>query len=165
MTVHYTADGDVAATRKALMTRHLGYHLVIDRAGVVWQFAEIGMMVAHAGMAKWLGKSPNRSHAAVALSSWGQLDKRGCNWLGERVDPTKIAMRYGNVGHELQFWEKATQEQESALRLLLLWFVHEGVLPGNICGHDECALPLGRKADPGGVLAMRMQEVRNSLLP
>ncbi len=165
VTVHHAADRDLNRVQTEGATTRIGYHLVIDRDGFVHQTTYMDQMVAHAGEAIWNGLSPNRAHVAVSLLSWGRLTKTDGSsdlvaWDGATVHPEEAAMRQGNLSPELAWWDAATPAQEEALFNLLRWFVACGIDPANICGHDECALPVGRKDDPGGVLSMTMQAVR-----
>jgi hypothetical protein len=115
-------------------------------------------------VASWRGKSPNRSHLAVALASWGQLKFEGKKlktWIGEPYAPDAAVYRAGNLGLAKTWWDAATAEQVAVLIDVLKYFVVEMKIdPENICGHDECALPHGRKPDPGGVLPSTMAHLR-----
>jgi len=152
-TIHYTASRNLEATHKTLMDRGLNYHFIIDREGKVIQTAQLTHRVHHAGKAKWLDKSPNRSHVSVALLSWGLLND-GKTWVGKRLPVEETAHRRNNT------WDKATMAQEEALLHLCRWLVCMGIPPAGVCGHDECCLPKGRKVDPGGVLSWTMPEFR-----
>lgn len=166
VTVHYTGGRDVLRTRKALIQQGLGYHLVIARDGEVVQFTYLDTRVYHAGKAKWNGESPNRTHVAIAVESYGVLsrEKSGYkSWNGDFVPVDKVIIRQGNFNRTEHAWDGATRAQEQSLFAILKWFVSFGIDAKNICGHDECAIPLGRKVDPGGVLSMTMAEVRKSL--
>lgn len=171
ITVHYTADRDLQSTFDALKTAgsdySLGYHVVIDRNGCVTQLARFDRMVYHAGKALWLGESPNRTHIAVALLSYGELKKdihgNFTSWSGVPIDPHQADRRKNNVNEDYSWWDVATPAQETSLKMFLLWCVAHGINPESICGHDECAIPKGRKVDPGGVLSTTMQGLRDWL--
>ena len=157
VTVHYTASANISATIKELASKNLGYHLIIDKDGEMYQCAPLWAQLYHAGRAKWLGLSPNRTHIAVALVSWGWLKNRGglqLSWSG-RIIPEDQRREVRGL-----WWEKATLDQEQTLFAFLKWAVANGIDTKNICGHDECALPAGRKMDPGGVLELSMAQVR-----
>jgi len=121
----------------------------------------------HAGKAVWAGQSPNQSHVAVALASWGHLDqvKPGVfhSWAKVLVPKAEVEQRPDNIKGVVIPWDIATNAQISSLFDVLRWFISLGISPSNICGHDECALPPGRKLDPGGVLPMSMDQLRKSL--
>lgn len=161
VTVHYTADRDLDRTLRALQARGLGYHAIIDRDGTVYQTVPLTHGVWHAGKALWGQFSPNRSHLAISLLSWGELEALAPgayqSWNGQTVSTDEVASRAG------AHWDAATPAQEAALVDFLVWACQQGISAENICGHDECALPKGRKIDPGGVLSMTMEELRGAV--
>lgn len=161
--VHYTADRDSARARRTLVERQLGYHLVIERCGAVTQLCYLDRRVDHAGPSLWRGLSCNRWFAAVALVSWGELSEVGRAWNGAQVAPAETAVRPYNIGARRGRWDIATPEQEASLVAFLRWAVGLGVDPRNVAGHDEAAIPPGRKVDPGGVLSMEMHQLREVL--
>lgn len=168
VTVHYLGEVEPERAHASLLNHKdkLGYHLVIDRAGKVWQFARMNQRVYHAGKALWNGRSPNRSHVAVAIASWGEVQPVGENYLaytGRPVPRDEVACRRGNLSSELFYWHAATEAQEVALRRVLGWFKAMGIQPDDVVGHDECAIPRGRKVDPGGVLRLTMADLRAEL--
>lgn len=165
ITVHYLGSHNVAASIDHLRGSSLAYHVIIDRGGAAWQMADFERRVNHAGVASWRGKSPNRSHIAIALASWGQLkfeSKKLKTWAGASYAPEGAAYREGNLGLAKTWWDAATEAQVSALTLCAKHLVSAyRIDPENICGHDECALPHGRKSDPGGVLPFTMKAFRD----
>jgi N-acetyl-anhydromuramyl-L-alanine amidase AmpD len=166
VTVHHTADTNVTRLIESLKGEGLGYHIIIDRDGTVIQTTYHSQRVNHAGTAKWLGHSPNRSHIAVALVSWGSVTKKGNRyfaWNGAEVVATQVANRRGNLTDHAYYWHAATPQQEAALEMYLRWCMTRGLSRESFCGHDECALPKGRKSDPGGVLSMTMADLRAKL--
>jgi N-acetyl-anhydromuramyl-L-alanine amidase AmpD len=168
--VHYTADRDEARMRRALEQSGLCYHLIISRNGNVTQHAWLDRQVWHAGKAIWNGHSPNHRFLAVGLVSWGELQADLDNpgewkaWNGSKIDQTDVAFRPSNHDPDSRFhWDTATSEQMAALNRICVWASSQGIPVDNICGHDECALPKGRKPDPGGVLPMNMIAYRSFL--
>lgn len=163
VTVHYTADRDVERSIRSLKQQNLNYHLIIDRDGKVIQTCYLDKACSHAGPAFWNGKSPNKQHVSISLVSWGHLTVRNSDqacfaWTGQQVDLKDTVWRFGTA------WDKATREQEAKLFELLCWFIDMfNISPLDICGHDECALPKGRKPDPGGILGMSMYDYREAL--
>jgi N-acetyl-anhydromuramyl-L-alanine amidase AmpD len=144
----------------ALKARDLGYHILIDRSGTIFQCLGFHVTTWHAGKALWKEQSPNRHHISVSLISWGELDlDMGVykSWNDTVVPPHEVRSRDGS------HWDKAPAMQEASLEQVLRWCVDSGIPPGNICGHDECAIPKGRKVDPGGVLCSSIDQIRESL--
>ena len=164
--VHYLADRNTDRAIGALKGAGLGYHLIIERDGTVVQTSYMTLAVNHAGEAAWQKASPNRHFLAVALASWGVLtpkDGKLLAWNGSQVGPHEAAQRPGNVNGTPYWWDIATNPQEKALKKFLTWVIERGIDPKMICGHDECALPKGRKPDPGGVLSQTMKALRSEL--
>jgi N-acetyl-anhydromuramyl-L-alanine amidase AmpD len=160
VTVHYTADPDANRVRRELQNMGLGYHLLIAEDGRVVQLTDMQRTVNHAGKAMWNGYSPNRTHLAVAFLSWGALETRKTGlytWRGDAVSAYDAVLRHG------KWWMPATAKQEAALLVVLRWMVSKGISPDHVCGHDECALPPGRKQDPGGSLSLPMADIRSML--
>ncbi len=158
VTVHVTADDSIERVRRTLKERHLGYHLVIDFDGKVTQLCYLDRRTNHAGPSNWRGNHCNEKFAAVALLGWGVLDKDDKTWTGEPVG--NAVTRPGNVGAGRFRWQPATAAQEKSLLDVLGWFRATGCDPANFCGHDEAAVPPGRKTDPGGALSMTMSQIR-----
>ena len=156
ITVHYTADGDIDRVKRGMGKSKIGYHFLIDRDGSLHQTADLSKAVNHAGRALWNGVSPNRNHLAIAIISWGFLNDDGLSWNGTKVVGT---MREG------QLWDAASKAQEQALIRLLRGLMRDfNISAANICGHDECCIPKGRKVDPGCSLSITMSNIRKMLL-
>lgn len=168
ITIHHAADRRLDVVRLELEQKGLGYHIIIDREGKIYSNAYLTHRVWHAGKAVWRGLSPNSTHLAISLLSWGEVKPIGGAapdfkaWSGVSVAKADVAHRQSNTkpGQELFYWDAATQPQLDALKRVCLWCVQQGIDPQHICGHDECALPIGRKSDPGGVLPFTMAEFR-----
>jgi N-acetyl-anhydromuramyl-L-alanine amidase AmpD len=161
ITLHYSAGGSVESCINALKQKKLGYHLIIDHNGDVYQFAEFDKKLNHAGNATWRGLSPNSNHVAVCLINWGILTKKDgkyINWVKSVIPENEVRERDG------VYYQIASPEQEAALERFLKWaIVEQKIDPRNICGHDEAAIPFGRKSDPGGMLALATKEIRTLL--
>lgn len=168
--IHYTAERGLAQARRSLDQSGLCYHLIIGRDGSCEQHAWLDMQVWHAGKATWNGYSPNVRFLAVAVESWGEVTLDPVertlyrSWSGAKVPETQVTERPDNLRGDMLHWDACTPEQLETLQKALFWAVDLGVDPENVCGHDECALPVGRKTDPGGVLPMRMVEYRKFLM-
>lgn len=166
VTVHHTADNNLQRVIDSLKAQGMGYHIIIDRDGTVVQTTYLSQRVNHAGVAKWNGVSPNRQHIAVALVSWGAVSRQGKKyvaWNGSEIVASQVAHRRGNLTEDLYYWHIASPAQEAQLLTFLRWAIMRGLDREDFCGHDECALPEGRKSDPGGVLSKTMAEIRAEL--
>ncbi len=164
ITIHYTADDNLKRIFEESEKTGVGYHVVIDKGGLVYQTAYFNKPVAHAGKAMWEGLSPNRNHVAIAFLCWGKLtidgDDNFISWAKKIIDPKNVRLGKDILGKEC-FYEKATEQQEKSL-LDVVQYVSTtyNLISKNFCGHDECALPLGRKADPAGSLSFSMADLR-----
>ncbi len=157
ITIHYSADGSFERVKRELFATKIGYHFLIKKDGKIIQTAKIDRCVNHAGKALWNEQSPNRTHIAVAFICWGLLSKEGKTWNGLQIE--NPVTRRGFT------WEPATKEQEEALRRLCKYLMATFKISAkDICGHDECAIPAGRKVDPGGSLLKSMADLRAELL-
>ena len=168
VTVHYTADRIVERVIRSLAEKNLGYHIFIDRNGVITQSALFDRSLNHAGDALWNGQSPNRSHIAVSLVTWGELKyEKGVGfkaWNGKPIIQDEVRSRpSGGMFTKARYWDRCTPAQEQSLKVFLLFCMVNGISADDVCGHDECAIPKGRKSDPGGVLSMTMGELRETL--
>ena len=167
ITLHHSADRNLEHVVAFGIAEKVGYHFIVDRLGIVHQGASLEQRVNHAGKANWLGMSPNREHLAVCVLSWGRLQKVGDefqSWSTRQVPNDSVAERGDNFDGKVAYWDEATEAQEAALWGLLTWLCLAYKIPSsNICGHDECALPRGRKDDPGGVLSLSMPAVRDHI--
>jgi len=146
---------------------------VIERDGRTSQLAKFDRCVWHAGKAIWNGQSPNARFLAVSLLTWGEVRAEyggvyGVSqfkaWNGSVLPNEEIVCRVSNNGTDQKYWwDAATNAQVASLTRFCLWAVDHGISIDNICGHDECAIPKGRKSDPGGVLPMTMLDYRDQL--
>jgi N-acetyl-anhydromuramyl-L-alanine amidase AmpD len=162
--IHYTADRNLVEGVKSLVARKLGYHLIIDRDGGVYQMTSLDRKCWHAGSALWHGRSPNHHFLAVSLVSWGFLKPMTFeSYAGTKIRIEDVEQRPDNVKGIVQPWDAATDLQLVALDEVLRFCITNGIEPEMICGHDECALPFGRKLDPGGVLPWSMAKLRERL--
>jgi N-acetylmuramoyl-L-alanine amidase len=181
--VHYTAGPSVEGAVSELLAKDLGYHLIIDRDGRVYQMTSLTKSVWHAGRAFWKGYSPNHFFLGVALVSWGELKfKKGeyRSYAGTVIPPQDVVtgktvglyagsaippqdvVAGKTVGGVLAYWHKATLAQRLSLAQILSFFLEQGGNRDLICGHDECCLPKGRKIDPGWILQQSMDEIRKT---
>lgn len=164
--VHFTGGSSLQGAYSTLKKKGYAYHLLIDRDGRVSQCLELVRRAAHAGHAEWEGLSPNRYFIGISLVGWGQLVEKNGKFLSEaatEVPADQVALRVGHVDDKLRYWQMSTPAQDKALLEALRWLMEQGIPAAMVCGHDECALPKGRKDDPGGMLPWTMPELREML--
>ena len=154
--IHYTAGGSAISSMNHLRENDLGYHLLIERNGRIWQHYSLDSQCNHAGKSLWNDHYPNRDFYAVAICNYGKLLPNGKTIYGST--PQKAVLRSDEM------WEPATPSQEGSLIYICRWLMSvQGISHKNICGHNECALPVGRKTDPGGSLSFSMDQLRDYL--
>jgi N-acetyl-anhydromuramyl-L-alanine amidase AmpD len=162
ITIHYSAGSSAESSIEFLRTTKLRYHFLIARVGMIYQMVVLDGRVNHAGKAEWNTLSPNESHIAICIANWGLLKKKGTEyrtWAKKTLDTSQVAYRAGRNG-KYEYWEKATDKQESSLVDLVYWLCkNHKIKPENICGHDEAT---SRKIDPGGALSFSMERLRNT---
>lgn len=162
ITLHYTAGASAESSIRHLQNLRsgFGYHFVIDRDGTVFQMTSLAAKAMHAGPADWKGLSPNSHHIAIALANFGEL--KPANRSGEIIYENAYGGKVNKVVEAFgRFWEPATGEQEQTTFDLCLWLCQKFSLKGeDICGHDECCDPPGRKIDPGGIFGFSMHSFR-----
>lgn len=170
--VHFTAgridrnEGNAIGTIKYLGSKRLGC-LAMDLDGTIYRSSDQAMdeVAYHAGRSEWKGASGvSRYCYGMEIINPGKLDGSGKSWFGKKYTGTrKVHSSNGYVvsGEYLPY----TAEQEEALINFCLW--QKATNPEFdldwVVGHDECAIPKGRKNDPGGCLSMPMPEFRNLL--
>ena len=161
ITLHYTAGVGLQSIISSLREKKLGYHLIITKDGVAYQCSEFNFKLNHAGKAMWNHSSPNQSHIAVALESWGWVTQLTSgsfhSWSGKDLNVSDLRFKNG------KWWDAATKPQEDSLLEFLRWALENGIEAENICGHDEAAIPKGRKEDPGGTLTVDTPTLRKIL--
>lgn len=156
ITVHYSANPNLKSLKREMIETKIGYHFLINKDGKIHQTSRMDYTVNHAGKAMWLKESPNRAHIAIAVLSWGRLDKEKRAWNGDVVPDAVFRNGY--------FWDSTTQVQEEALVTICKYMATKFKMPLNsACGHDECCIPLGRKIDPGNVMSFDMTELRGRI--
>lgn len=163
ITLHYTGGASAESSIEYLLKVGLSYHFLIDRDGLVFQMESLAKPTKHAGRASWKGLSPNKHHVSIAIANYGQLEPHSEGGVNYYKDWT------GNLHDEVyakddKLYEPATDEQEQSLFDLCLWLCRAFMLTGeDICGHDECALPKGRKLDPGGIFSFHISKFRKMI--
>lgn len=164
--VHYTAGPSLKAAISELKLRSLAYHFIITRDGVIYQTANCNQKTAHAGISEWRGLYCNSEFIGLAIDSWGLLkikDGKRYAWPKNYGLEIQSEVNVTNVNGRDEYWEAATDPQEKSFWTLLRAILKEyNISPDFVCGHDECAVPKGRKCDPGGTLPT-MASIREAL--
>jgi len=140
-------------------------HFVVSRDGRTTQLVELVMKAWHAGTSEMqVGKEvlsdASRFTIGVELANCGLLQKIGDDFFYEvgrdlklyrGPEPVRASLHYDD-GHAVAgWWEPYQDAQMDALQDLLraLTARGHGEAAANLVGHEEVAVPLGRKTDPG----------------
>lgn len=133
-------------------------HYVITRDGTVHELVPPSQVAYHVGVGEMevdgeMRSDPNDFTVGIELDNHGCLhrDASGGFWWGKRKsrryegpEPEQASLEYDEAGEVLGWWEPYPEAQLVALEELL-----EKLGESNIVGHEEVAMPLGRKRDPG----------------
>ena len=140
-------------------------HLVMGRDGKLVQMVAFNQRAWHAGQSAWKGKPKCNSFAiGIELCNWGRVFIK--DGVYKSVGGTVLEKNdVIEATHKLApgkkfFWETFTPEQISASKELCMFLVDTYKLK-DIVGHEDIALPQGRKTDPGP--AFQMKELRESV--
>jgi N-acetylmuramoyl-L-alanine amidase len=164
--IHYTAGGSALGTVRWLadpMSR-ASAHFVVSRDGSVTQLVCTEVKAWHAGISEMeyqgeMTSDASRFTIGIELANHGYLHRDGDRFLYEigrelktyrREQPIEMALRYYDGRLLAGWWEPYPDAQIDALQTLLLQLSAQyGEAAGNVIGHEEIAMPLGRKRDPG----------------
>jgi N-acetyl-anhydromuramyl-L-alanine amidase AmpD len=174
LVVHFTAGRSLKGAQDAINTMHsmasrgLGC-LVMDKDGVIYKAKSQGWndVAYHAGASEWRGRSAvSLQCMGMEICCAGNLDREGNAWFKEKYPANLVRTVLETKDNHLRgFYHKFTEAQEKALIDFIMWQIDTN--PefdiSWVVGHDECAVPAGRKPDPGGSMSLTMPELRNFL--
>lgn len=154
LVIHYTATmGSAAGVIAHFKTGEASAHLVIDTAGKITQMVEFNVTAAHAGKSEW-NKRPGCNFYSIGIEivNPGPLYRTDSGF----IDTTPIKRPWNGpvvearhkIGGPFRYWAKYTEEQvraavEAAKAICSTYGIRD------IVGHDDIAIPKGRKIDPG----------------
>ena len=137
----------------------------IERDGDIIRLVRFNKCAWHAEPAEWLYKGEmdsdvNEYTIGIELSNASLLTRKGDDFYwtqGRRLlpytglDPVEATLVYDDGQKIHGWWEPYTNAQLDALQELLLHLARIGYkkAAGNLVGHEEVGMPLGRKKDPG----------------
>lgn len=167
--MHYTAGGSAASSVNWLQDERsrVSAHFVISRKGEIYQCVDIEHAAFHAGHAEMpmsTGETENHVNLrtiGIELANWGSLKKNldGSFYgkIGSRffhyhgIPPMKATLEYDTGEIISGWWEPYPDRQIDSLHEVLDYIVEQ--CGPNVadwqCGHEDIAMPLGRKSDPG----------------
>jgi N-acetylmuramoyl-L-alanine amidase len=145
---HYTAGGSQEGTVKQFQDRasKVSAHYVLGRDGKIVQMVPLDLAAWHAGVSKLDGADAvNNFSIGIEICNFGKLTKKDDRFYDYRGElykgPTPI-----HAGGA--YWEPFTDAQYKALAKLTNELLAKYPIK-HITGHQDVALPKGRKIDPG----------------
>lgn len=177
LVVHFTAGRNRKGHEDAISClNNMAYNglgcLVMATDGTIFRAANqrIDDVAYHAGESKFNSvKGLSNYCIGMEICCAGVLlkkDNKFISWFKEQYYPDEVRFITEKKDNQWPgYYHKFTEEQEKALIQFCLWqkSINEEFSFDWVVGHDEIAVPIGRKKDPGGSLSMTMQEFRNKL--
>ncbi len=163
LVIHHTAwlGHDAVVNWFKNETSRVSAHLVIGRDGRVSQVLPFNVKGWHCGPSYWRGNSDiNSSSIGIELENYGWTPhKSAAGFIEPRrpneFDPKKIGKpdEWLYAAHRLEpgepkYWQKFTAKQFEVLDEIVPLLVETYKLR-EIVGHEDIAVPSGRKVDPG----------------
>jgi len=132
-------------------------HLGIGRDAEVEQLVPFTKIAWHAGESKYQGLRHLNWHSiGIELDNAGRLTKQNGvwkAWFGDRYDDNVALVATHKNESAPSGWHTYTPEQiEVAVEIGALLVVTYGLQ--DVLGHDDIAVPVGRKCDPGPAFPM-----------
>lgn len=174
LVVHYTSgrslNGAIDAYNSLSWMGSQGFGCyVMDKDGKIYRSVnqDPGQVAYHAGRSEWQGQKSLSYHLmGMEICCAGLLDTDLKTWFGVNI-PEELTRRVDDFNNvRAGIYHRFTEAQEESLTNFILHqkrvnpeFDFDWVL-----GHDEIAVPRGRKTDPGGSLSMSMPEYRQLLI-
>ena len=170
LVVHYTAGrsllgrSNAVSTLQFLADQGLGC-MVMDKDGIIYRAEnqDLDVVGFHAGNSLHKGETGiSRFCMGMEICNAGKLDVTNKSWFGEVYEESQLRSSLKKDNIFPGKYHKFTDAQESALINFLRWQldVNPEFRLSWIVGHDEIAIPNGRKTDPGASLSMSMPELR-----
>lgn len=135
---HFTADNNPLSTIGWFMDKAAvaSAHLLIDRAGKVYQFGKFNMVLWHAGKSEWLGtEGMNSRSVGIEMTNLGRT----------KQVPGSILATHKNESTP-SYWQQYTPEQTDVCAAVSK-VIYDTYKMRDILGHDDIAP--NRKQDPG----------------
>ena len=164
---HFTAGPKLEGTVQYFKNnpKQVSAHYVIGKDGRIVQMVALDRASNHAGQSVLAGKKrTNFFSIGIEIVNWGALQQKGkacpypyCNHYGKKYIGQKPILA------RKKYWEPFTNAQYEALIRLTRYLLSVTPTITHITGHEDIAIPLGRKNDPGG--AFDWNRIRMALQP
>jgi N-acetylmuramoyl-L-alanine amidase len=167
--VHYTAGNQASGTIKwfQMQESRASAHFVIDREGAITQMVDLDKAAWHAGRGEitYRGKPTQRvnsctlgfelcNHGLLIQGDDGQFYYevgRELKLYRQKTQPKQAILRFSPTHEVVGWWEPYSDAQIASFTKLLLRLKENGFdrAVAHLLGHEEIAVPVGRKTDPG----------------
>lgn len=170
--LHYTAGGSPQGTLKwfSMPQSDASAHFVVGRKGEIYQCVPLSQRAWHFGQASLeyegftVSDRPDRCAIGIEISNYGDLVKYDNKYYFQEIiddvhkydvdrygQPVEADLEFFSSGVKIHgFWEPYTTETVDAVVKLCSLLVKEFSIPlHRIVGHEDVAMPIGRKVDPG----------------
>jgi N-acetyl-anhydromuramyl-L-alanine amidase AmpD len=166
LVMHYTGGSSAESSVRHLTKKSskASAHLVIGRAGEIFQLAPFNIVTWHAGRSSWDGRNGlNRFSIGIELDNAGELEDNGngkfISWFNRAYDADDVYFGRHRNRASSSFWHAYTEEQlERTFDLCELLYKKYDIKA--ILGHEEIAP--ARKSDPGP--AFPLARIREQIL-
>jgi N-acetyl-anhydromuramyl-L-alanine amidase AmpD len=162
---HFTAGPKLEGTVQYFKNnpKQVSAHYVIGTDGRIVQMVALDRVSNHAGQSVLAGKQGVNSFSiGIEIVNWGALQQKGCPHLFCNHYGKKYSGQSPILARK-QYWEPFTNDQYEALIRLTRYILSVTPTITHITGHEDIAIPLGRKNDPGG--AFDWNRIRMALQP
>lgn len=162
LVMHYTASGgDAEADAEYFASRKkkgASAHLILGRAGKLYQSVPMTHIAHHAGRSMWRGRTGcNKFSIGIEIDNWGWLtqglDLHYRSYTGTTVSENKVYEGRHKNGGEHDLWEKYPEAQLVVLDELVELLLETYLSITDIVGHDDIAP--NRKTDPGPAFPLK----------
>jgi N-acetylmuramoyl-L-alanine amidase len=157
LVMHYTAGSSARSSADWLCNpaAKASAHLVLGRAGEIFQLAPFNVVTWHAGISHWAGLTGmNHFSIGIEMDNAGILRKVGDRYassFGRFYPDDEVVVARHKHGTVEQAWHAYTEPQIArAFELAELLVTHYGLK--DVLGHEDIAR--GRKSDPGPAFPM-----------
>lgn len=164
--IHYTAGSSAESSARHLQNPDIraSAHVVIGKAGEIYQVVPFTHVAWHAGESAYGGRSNfNGFSIGIELDNPGPLEPAGTEFIAAfgRRYPASLAMRARHRNERVdRYWHVYTEEQIAACEELCRVLIKQYPAITQILGHEE--ISPGRKQDPGP--AFPLDAFRNRIL-
>lgn len=174
---HFTAGPKLEGTVQYFKnnSEQVSAHYVIGKDGRIVQMVPLDRASHHAGNSVLAGKKGvNAFSIGIEIVNWGALLKKGQTYKDRNKQRQRCLHEFCThqgskyIGQtpilaQKQYWEPFTDAQYEALIRLTRYLLSVAPTITHITGHEDIALPLGRKNDPGA--AFDWNRIRTALQP